>query len=120
MLANTYTLDGTADRLVTRINQDNYGSVYRFTATDGSEIVTMQIRHSKVKPTASEGPKDNHNVEITRVFPATATTLQRTEKAYITFQLPAGTVDVDVVRWLSNFLSAGTFAILGNLVNWES
>lgn len=72
MFANTLTLtiDGVAKSLL-RQNQDNFGSVYGFAAADGSEIISLQIRHSvdKVKGVNIR----RHNVFIERTLAATLT-----------------------------------------------
>lgn len=118
MLANTYTLDGTEDIVVTRINQDSYGSEYRYQAT--SNHVTMKIRHSKVKATSTAVARDRHNVEIVKTIYATESTPEQIVKSYIVLENPAGYTDQDFAKWLVNFISASTFAIVAPLLNWES
>lgn len=70
MFANTLTLtiDGVAKTLL-RNNQDNFGSFYEF--RDGTEHITMQIRHSTDKLVT--GDVLRHNVYIERTIFATPT-----------------------------------------------
>jgi hypothetical protein len=56
----TVTIDGTAHSLP-RINQDNFGSVYRKKG-DGFEV-QLDIRHSYEKATA-DGQMERHNVDL--------------------------------------------------------
>lgn len=76
MLANTLTLTigGTA-KVLTRINQDNYGSEYRLISA--TERIIMKIRHSTAM---SKGRQfDQHNVLVewisTPASPAEPTTM---------------------------------------------
>lgn len=118
MLANTYTLDGTVDIVATRINQDAYGSEYRYSETLYN--VVLRIRHSKVKATSTAIARDRHNVEIVKTIYATTTVPEQILKAYFVWEHPPGYTDTDIVKYLNNFLSVTSFAMLAPLLNWES
>jgi len=61
MLANTLTLTvNSVAKVLTRINQDNYGSEYRLTSA--SERITLKIRHTS--PTSGGVKFDQHNVLV--------------------------------------------------------
>lgn len=72
MFSNTLTLVvNSVDKVLERVNQDNFGSTYRYKAMDGSETITMQIRHST--DNAKMGPIERHNVFVEWYKPATPT-----------------------------------------------
>lgn len=76
MFANTLTLTINAvDKVLKRLNQDNYGSHYRFTSGDGQEIIELRIRHTV--DTTADGPIDRHNMYIERTILATPTTAKQ-------------------------------------------
>lgn len=85
MFANTLTLTiGGTGRTLTRVNQDNFGSAYKF--VDGVELITMAIRHGVDKVAGKT--IDRHNVFVERTVFATPTA---TEKYYsVTATLRAG------------------------------
>lgn len=62
MLANTLTLTiNSVAKVLTRINQDNYGSEYRLKSA--TEVLTLQIRNSTEKATVkSPSVIDRHNM----------------------------------------------------------
>lgn len=71
MFAATLTLpiDGT-NYVLNRINQDNFGSSYKF--KNGVELITLVVRHS-VDVTQSPGRINRHNLYIERTIFATPT-----------------------------------------------
>nr|QDH91212.1 MAG: hypothetical protein H2Bulk341670_000002 [Leviviridae sp.] len=75
MFANTLTLTINAvAKVLTRVNQDNFGSFYKF--ADGVEAITMQIRHTT--DTVKGGVSINrHNVYVERTVFATPTTTEK-------------------------------------------
>jgi hypothetical protein len=82
MFSNTLTLTINAvDKVLKRTNQDAFGSVYEFTAGDGSEYIAMKIRHSKEKNSSSLASKgvivNRANVFFERIIFATPTTVER-------------------------------------------
>lgn len=67
MFANTLTLTiATVAKVMTRNNQDNFGSVYEYTSPDGLELIKLQIRHST--DNSKDGPINRHNVFIERTL----------------------------------------------------
>lgn len=70
MFANTLTLtvDGTAFTLL-RVNQDNFGSVYK--SVSATEQIVMKIRHST--DTVKGQHIDRHNVTVEKTVFATLT-----------------------------------------------
>ena len=85
MFNNTLTLTVNAvDKVLRRINQDNFGSLYRFTSADGSEIIEMKIRHG-VDQTL-DGPVNRHNVYIERTILATPTSAKKYWSVTSTFR----------------------------------
>jgi hypothetical protein len=80
MFANTLTITVNAVAIVlTRVNQDNFGSLYRYkTAT---EVHTLQFRNSTEKGAGGVGNVDRHNmfyehrVFATSVLPEKLTTI---------------------------------------------
>jgi predicted AAA+ superfamily ATPase len=117
MLTSPLTLPQDASSIdLERINQDNFGSVHRFSDADAE--VRMTIRHSNVKATATEPKKDRHNVEVVRRVFATADRDEYTRKVYFVDEHPAFDTDTDDVDGLADWLiTAGTLA---KLRNWES
>lgn len=72
MFANTLTLVvNSVDKVLERINQDNFGSEYRYIAADGSEKIKMTFRHAT--DTQKIGSVDRHTVYVEWTKPATPT-----------------------------------------------
>lgn len=75
MFANTLTLTINAvAKVLTRVNQDNYGSEYKF--SDGVEKVVLLVRHS-VETTKGLPSVNRHNVFVERTVFATPTTTEK-------------------------------------------
>lgn len=76
MFANTLTITISAvAHILTRVNQDNYGSLYRKkTATD---VMTLQFRNSTEKDKASGASIDRHNMFFEHRLYATATDVEK-------------------------------------------
>lgn len=69
---------GTTDKILKRINQDNFATKYWL--HEATQNLTVNIRHTKE---TSKGLKfDRHNVEIIQEVFATATTPSITRSAY--------------------------------------
>lgn len=63
MLANTLTLTiASVAKILTRVNQDNYGSEYRLTTA--TERIVLKIRHSSSGKKGSSTYFDQHNVMV--------------------------------------------------------
>lgn len=104
MFANTLTLTigGVAKTLV-RVNQDNFGSSYKF--VNGTELITMAVRHSVDK---GQRIVDRHNVFIERTIFATPSD---TEKYFsVTTTLRAGR-DSAPTDLLNTWIGASTLLL---------
>jgi hypothetical protein len=111
MFANTLTLTINAvAKVLNRINQDNYGSSYRFTSADGQEIISLVVRHSVDTAKGNEGPIARHNVFIERTIAATPTTAKKYWS--VTYTLRdlqfSGPAELDL-------MSVGALTLLGTL-----
>lgn len=107
----TVTIDGVAHSL-SRINQDNYSSVY-FKKAAGVEY-KLVIRHSYE---GKNGPSqyERHNVDLT-VTTWDAEGTPSTVQAYMVFRSVRGTDakgSEDVTKALSAFMTANVAAIAG-------
>lgn len=89
MLANTLTLTvNGAAKVLTRINQDNYGSEYRLTSA--TERYTLKIRHSTQK--GKNGVQfDVHNVLVEHTVFATVSALEQNLTVSTTLRGQIGT-----------------------------
>ncbi len=98
MLANTLTLTvNSVAKVLTRINQDNYGSEYRLLSA--TERYVLKIRNSTQK---SGGVSfDAHNVLVEHTVFATATDVEKKMTASVTFRGQQGT-DPAALVFLSN------------------
>lgn len=117
MFADTIVLPfSTGNITATKINQDSFGSVYRF--ADATHEVKVTIRHSKAK---TKGVVyDRHNVEIRETIWATSTVPEFERVTYLVVQqlpLDYGYVNVD---GFADWLIASSNANLVKLMNWES
>lgn len=70
----TLTLNAVA-KVLNRVNQDNFGSVYSLKSA--TESIVMQIRHSVDSADASGTKMDRHNIYVERIIYATPTTNER-------------------------------------------
>nr|UJQ85090.1 MAG: hypothetical protein 2 [Leviviridae sp.] len=91
MFANTLTLQlgdetNPDPRTLTRVNQDNYGSEYRY--RDEEESIKLLIRHSEEKPTKAVLQKTmRHNVFVERkIFPVMEGKMPQVLTATFTFR----------------------------------
>lgn len=78
MFANTITITiaPSTDRVLQRVNQDNFGSEYQY--ADASEAISMKIRHSTDTPDADGIVMKRHNVFIERVvFPTPTVAMKK-------------------------------------------
>lgn len=119
MLGTTLTLPhADGDIVVTKINQDGYGSEYMFRNSTGQ--MRVKVRHSERKATAQTAAIDRHNVEITQtVFGVDdAADLQR--KVYIVIEQEPSDTDIKLVDALCDWLIATAGANITSLLNWSS
>jgi hypothetical protein len=91
MLANTLTLTVAGATgspfTLTRVNQDNYGSEYRY--LDSVQLITMKIRQSTDSGKSSAGvalPINRHNATIEHTIFATPSVAEKVCTATITLR----------------------------------
>jgi len=116
MLANTLTLTvNSVAKVLTRINQDNYGSEYRLTTA--TERYVLKIRHSS----QNVGGKtfDQHNVLVEHTVFGTATDVEKKMTASVTLRGQIGT-DPAALDYLSDALGVLVAAQAAALVQGES
>lgn len=123
MFDNTFTLnlDG-ADRVLTRVNQDKFSSIYRYRSDEiNAELL---IRHTdRALPGASGIRVERHNVELTcTTFSTTdGVKIANVAKAYFVFETSTGS-PVAIPQDMLTALAAAfmTDAVVARLANWES
>jgi len=116
MLANTLTLTvNSVAKVLTRINQDNYGSEYRLLSA--TERYTLKIRHAS--QTAGGNKFDSHNVFVEHVVFATPTVGEKTMTVSSTLRGQQGT-DPVALNKLSDALGALVAAQAAALVQGEA
>lgn len=100
MFANTLTITINAvARVLTRVNQDNYGSEYRL--KDATQQFILKFRNSS-EPSDGVEPLERHNMYFEHIVYATATTSEKkytmsstmrfrktSDPAYMAFVIPA-------------------------------
>jgi hypothetical protein len=95
-------------KVLSRINQDNYGSEFFLRETLVS--YRLRIRHTKVKATAAVPYElDRHNMELVITTFATSTVPQRVSTIYSVIQVPT-----DCVIATESFNAQGFFSYSGN------
>lgn len=116
MLANTLTLTvNSVAKVLTRINQDNYGSEYRLLSA--TEKYVLKIRHSSQ---VSGGKSfDVHNVLVEHTVFATVSALETKMTASVTLRGQVGT-DPAALDYLSDALGVLVAAQAAALVQGES
>lgn len=87
MFANTLTLTISAvARTLIRVNQDNFGSVYKY--SDAVESIVMNIRHST--DVLKTGNVNRHNCTVEHVIFATPTVPEKYYSTTITLRERVG------------------------------
>lgn len=71
----TITIAPSTNRILKRVNQDSFGSVYQY--SDANEAIQMQIRHSTDAPDKDAISMKRHNVFFERVVFPTPTELMK-------------------------------------------
>ena len=121
MFANTITITIATgqDRILNRVNQDNFGSEYQY--SDANEAISMKIRHSTDGVDGDGVTMKRHNVFFERIVFPTVTTLLKKESYTATlrhgkFEDPAVTAGIakGVNTWLA---TTGVLTDLANGVN---
>lgn len=117
MLGNTIALTiAGASKTLTLINNDSYGSEYYL--RESTQEFRMKIRHSKAK--VNSVSVDRHNVELTRLVFATASTPEYEDKTYSVRQCVPGRTTVDLASAVDAWETATSNAKLTAMENWES
>lgn len=116
MLANTLTLTvNSVAKVLTRVNQDNYGSEYRLTTA--LERYILKIRNSSQK---SGGVQfDAHNVLVEHTVFPTSSDVEKKMTASVTLRGQVGT-DPAALDYLSDALGVLVAAQAAALVQSES
>jgi hypothetical protein len=114
MLANTLTITiNSVARILTRVNQDNYGSVYRL--KDATQEFTLKIRNSST-PSDGVEPLERHNMFFENIVYGTPTTTEKRYTMSATMQMRK-TSDPSflafVVPAFNTLLNAQAAAIIG-------
>jgi len=107
----TLTVNAVA-QVCPRINQDNYGSVYRKRTSTDELVLTM--RHSDGKIVNSQ-TGEGHVVKVEYTIFATSTTPQYKLATWVVIQNPDG-MDLTVVK--NHVLALVAFATSGNIDKW--
>lgn len=111
MLANTLTLTiNSVAKVLTRINQDNYGSEYRLTTA--SERIVLKFRHAS--QTVKGNVFDQHNavVEWTKIPAAPAVPLVLTASITLRGQYGSDPADLDNLSDALGVLFAANLAAI--------
>lgn len=118
MLPNTLTLTvNSVDKVLVRINQDNYGSEYRLlTAT---EKYVLKIRHTLGQKASGGRVFDQHNVLVEHTVFATLESLEKTMTVSTTLRGEVGTAPANL-DYLSDALGVLVAANAAALVGGES
>lgn len=121
MFSNTITITIATgqDRVLRRVNQDNFGSTYQF--SDADESITMLIRHSTDSLDSDGIAMKRHNVYFERIVFPTPTELMKKQSFTVTMRVgryedPAVVSDIaaGVNAWL------GTDTNLADLAEGEN
>uniref|UniRef100_A0AAT9JAG9 Capsid protein n=1 Tax=Macrotermes bellicosus associated levi-like virus TaxID=3133500 RepID=A0AAT9JAG9_9VIRU len=108
-------IDGKTINLV-RINQDNFGSEYRF--SDAQSSASLKIRHSVDKADKDKVILRRHNVVLDYIIFPTATTLIKKYRSSLTFQEDTfgdPTVGTSVARAAMNFATGAIDALVAGV-----
>lgn len=121
MFSNTLTLTvNSVAKVLTRINQDNYGSEYRLQTT--TERYTLKFRHNKQTSKSASGvpvPYDSHNAFVEHTLFATAVDPEVVTTASVTVRVKQ-LADPAFADQLSDALGVLAAAQMAGLVQGES
>lgn len=111
MFSNTITITIATgqDRILNRVNQDNFGSEYQY--SDANEAISMKIRHSADGVDKDGVEMKRHNVFFERIVYPTATTLLKKQSYTATlrngrFEDPA--VVAGIAKGVQTWLATGS------------
>jgi hypothetical protein len=116
MLANTLTLTiNSVAKVLTRINQDNYGSEYRLVSA--TERIILKIRHTSTTSSGSKFDQHNVMVEWTKIPAAPALPSVMTASTTLRGQIGTDPAELD---YLSDALGVLVAAQLAAIVQGDS
>jgi hypothetical protein len=119
MLANTIVLPlSTGNVTLVRINQDNYGSEYRF--SDATQEYILKVRHSKVTYKKTGELYHRTNVEVVRTVFAVSGVPEYYDKFYFVKEQKLADVTVVLADGVADYMIATSNAFLVALAAWES
>jgi hypothetical protein len=119
MLANTIVLPlSTGNITVVRINQDNYGSEYRF--VDATHSYVLKVRHSEVTHKVTGERYHRINVEVVRTVFASGGVLEYYQKHYFVTEQKISDSAVVLADGVADYMIATSNAFLVSLMAWES
>lgn len=110
------TYDGTAI-VLDRINQDNFGSLYRKRV--GSVEYDIAIRHNTSGGAKGTPLNESHNIEFTRtVFDSVNG--NTSVRCYSVLRAPRGHDTAVMEKVFNTLVGATTSTLVGKLVGWQS
>jgi hypothetical protein len=121
MFADTLTIAfNGSDRVLTRVNFDNFTSQYRYRATNLT--IDMAIRHNERLEKGKSVKTDRHNVEfiLTTYTDVDGVLTPKTHKAFFVIELPASDGAAEVLDMSAALIAMLSDANVTKLVNWES
>jgi len=120
MFADTITLSiNSVNKVLNRVNQDNYSSEYLLKETDGE--FRMRLRNSSYVDKARGVKVDRHNVEVIHtVYPVSPATTPIIRKTYSVFENDVGDTLTTVVKEVKGTVDFHSETNIGKLLNWES
>lgn len=116
---NTLTITvGSTDKVLTRINQDNYSTQYYL--REATQEFTVNIRHSQEALMADGTRFDRHNVEVINTVFATEVTPAKTRTCYSVFRNKRND-DYDAAEEMfSSMVGLLDPTVLDDLLSWKS
>lgn len=119
MLGNTLVLpQAGGDITLTKVNQDQYSSVYRF--RNSTNMYVAKIRHTTVKATPTSVEKERHNFEVVHTVFAAGEVAQYERKFYFVHEHVPTDTSVALVDAVADLAILSSNAFLVSLVGWES
>ncbi len=117
MFANTIVLAiSGVDKTLVRVNQDNFGSTYKYTSS--TEILSLQFRNSSEK-NATTGDVERHNMFVEHTVLATPTASEKYYTFSATLRMRKGG-DPAALAAVTTAASTVLAAQLSGLVQGES
>lgn len=107
------------NKVLNRINQDNYGSEYFLrTATDSYRA---KIRHAKESPAADGTKLDRHNVELVHTIFGTSGAKDTVRTAYIVLRVPENDDLTTLGYFVAGFVDyLDSSTVQSDVLTWQS